>query len=443
MKKHLNILSLAMLMFCCSVAVAGDTWCGWRGDDMSGVSKDDKPPVKWSETENIKWKVELVGDESDSSPIVYKDKIIYQTAVITDQKAAGAKSEDQPQGRPGRRGPRKPENIVEYKVVCRDLNTGKLVWDKKVVEALPHEGHHPDHGFASYTPLTDGKLIWASFGSRGLFCLDMDGNIKWQKELIKMKIRAGFGEGTGLAMAGDKLIVLMDHEGDSKIFAFNKNSGNIVWQKDRSEGTTWTTPLVVEVDGEKQIVVSGHKKVIAYDTDGNEVWTCTGQTENVIPTPVSGFGMVYCTSGFRGSMLQAIKLSGAKGNLDGTNSIAWQAQDGTPYVQSPILYEDKIYVTKVFKNVISCYNAKDGTPYYINQSLDEIKDIYASYVAANGNVYVCGRNGVVYVLKNAEKLEVAAINKLDDGIDASPAIVDDMLIIKGKKNLYCIKDELQ
>lgn len=440
MKKHIGVWFVCILSFCCCV-IAGDTWSGWRGDDMTGVSKDSKPPIDWSESLNIKWKVKLDGDGSDSSPIVYKDKIIFQAAIVTEQKSEGAEKGLEQKQQPEEDGRRKPENIVEYKVVCHDLNTGKQIWEKMTAKTLPHEGHHPDHGFASYTPLTDGKLIWASFGSQGLFCLDMDGNIKWQKELIKMTIRAGFGEGTGLAMVDDKIIVLLDHEGDSKIMAFNKTTGDVVWQKDRTEGTSWTTPLVVEVDGKKQIVVNGHKKVIAYDTNGNEIWTCTGQTVNVIPTPVTGFGMVYCTSGFRGSMLQAIKLSGAKGDLTGTDAIVWQVEKGTPYVPSPILYEDKIYVTSSNKNIVSCYNAKDGTPYYKNQKLEQIRDIYASHTAANGYVYICGRNGVVYILKNSKKFEVASVNILDDSIDASPAIVGEMIVIKGKENLYCIEEE--
>jgi outer membrane protein assembly factor BamB len=160
---------------------------------------------------------------------------------------------------------------------------------------------------------------------------------------------------------------------------------------------------------------------------------------NVIPTPVTGFDMVFCTSGFRGSKLQAIQL-GKTGDLTGTDAIAWEVNEGTPYVPSPLLYGDKVYVNAVNNPDIYCYNAKTGKPYYVKQNLGEMKGMYASPVGAAGRVYFVGRNGVTYVLSNSDEYKLLSVNKLDDGIDASPAIVGDRIYLRGKQNLYCIAE---
>ena len=332
----------------------------------------------------------------------------------------------------------KPTNIYKFNVVCLDRKTGVTVWEKTVCEVLPHEGARADHGFASYTPLTDGKFVWANFGSRGVYCLDMDGSIKWRRDIGKKTIRSGFGEGGSLAMAGDNIFIVMDSDANSCIVALNKQSGEPAWTKSRDEKTSWTTPVVADVNDKFQVIVAGTNRSRCYDaTNGELVWECGGQTQNVIPTPVVGFGMVFCTSGFRGSALQAIKL-GKKGDLTGTDAIAWQVTSGTPYVPSPLLYGERLYVNSVNTGKVSCYNAKTGKPYYVEQNLEEIKTIYSSPVGASGRAYFTSREGVTYVLKDGDTLEVLAVNKLDDGIDCSAAVVGGEIYLKGKKNFYCI-----
>ena len=435
--KRFLFLVLAICLFQVPSVFSADNWETWRGPGMSGISETSKPPVTWSETENIKWKVPVSDDNSASSPIIWGNKIIFHTAVMTDEKVEGAEPEQAEEGGRRRRG-RAPQNYYKYNVVCLDKNTGKQIWETMVLKAVPHEGHHPDHGFASYSPITDGELIWSNFGSRGLYCLDMDGNIKWQKDLPKMNIVAGFGEGNSPAIVDGKLILLMDHQGQSKIMALDKANGKVIWEKNRDENTTWTSPFIVEVGGKKQIVANGEKMVCAYNPDnGDVIWSCTGQTANVVPTPVIKGDVVYCTSGFRGAKLQAIKL-GHTGNLNGTDAILWEIDKDCPYVPSPILYGDRVYVLQSNNGVVSCYNTETGDAYYTKEKMDEMKNIYASPVAANGNVYFTGRNGVTYVISNSGEFNVVSVNKLDDQVDASVAIVGDEIFIKGKKFFYCI-----
>ncbi len=422
-------------------ASGSDYWPSWRGQNCTGISEKGNPPVTWSETKNIKWKVKLTGDESNSSPIIWGNKIFFQTAVKTDVKAKASPAPSDTGGRSDRRrgpGGSPPTSVYKFYLVCLDRNNGELVWQKTVREELPHQGHHRDHGFASYTPATDGKLIWANFGSRGIYCYDLDGNLKWSKDLGKIDSLMGFGEGGSLAVAGNTVVVVRDHEGDSFIITLNKKTGDTIWKKERDERTSWATPLPVEMNGKIQIITSATNKIRSYDLKTGEIiWQCSGQTRNVIPTPVTGFGMVYCTSGFRGSSLQAIEL-GRTGDLTNTDAVKWHVKEATPYVPSPLLYGDKLYVCQVNRGIISCYNAKTGKAYFLRQPLEEISGIYASPSGAAGRVYFVGRNGVTYVLKSSEKFEVLAVNKLDDRIDCSPAFVGNEMYLKGKENLYCI-----
>jgi outer membrane protein assembly factor BamB len=441
--KQTGVFSFAVLVLMFSLlspagyGAADAVWQTWRGPNMSGVSSDGNPPVTWSESENIKWKVELTGDRSGSSPVIWGDKIFFQTAVKTDKPPQGEQPSAEQGGRRGGRGGGAPDSIYQFNLVCLDRGTGKLLWEKTVTEAKPHQGHHADHGFASFSPVTDGSHIWAFYGSFGMYCYDMDGNQVWKKDLIPMTTR--FGEGNSPVLAGDVVIVTADHEGDSYIYAFDQKTGQIRWKKERDETTSYASPFVVEGYGPLQVVASATDRIRSYDVKTGEViWECGGMTRNVVPTPVMGFDMIYCTSGFRGSALLAIKL-GRTGDLTGTDAVAWEVTDGTPYVPSPLLYGEQLYVLSVNNGIVSCYNAKTGKPYYVKQDMSEMKGIYASPVGAAGRVYFVGRNGVTYVLKNGETFEVLAINKLDDEIDGSPAVIGDEMYLKGKKYLYCLK----
>ncbi len=250
--------------------------------------------------------------------------------------------------------------------------------------------------------------------------------------------KMAFGEGSSPALAGDALIVVMDHEAGSCIYALDKTTGQILWKQPRDEATSWATPVTADVNGKTQVIVSATKLIRSYDLrTGDLIWQCSGQTANVIPSPIVAFGMIFCTSGFRGSALQAIEL-GRTGDLSGTDAVRWQVKKGTPYVPSPILYGDNLYVCSVNKAVVSCYQTRTGKANFVEQSLPEVGEIYASPVGATDRVYFVGRKGTAQVIQNAEEFKILATNKLDDEFDASPAIVGDRIYLKGKRNLYCI-----
>ena len=406
---------------------AGDKfWPQWRGPLGTGVGPQAEPPLTWSETNNIKWKLPLPG-EGDSTPIVWADRVFVLCAVPVE------KGSDQDA---------KPNSTFRFTVICVDRPSGKILWQKVAREAAPHEGHQENNTFASASPVTDGKLVWAFFGSRGLHCYDFEGNLKWQKDFGQMKTKMGFGEGASPALADDKIVINWDHEGEDFITVLDKTTGKELWRQPRDEPTGWSTPLIVEYDGKKQVVVNATGKVRSYDLDtGKELWSCSGQTANAIPSPVSQAGIVYVTSGFRGNVLQAIRL-GKSGDLTGTDAIAWSRNKSTPYVPSPLLTDDYLYLISSIGNMISCFDAKTGQPYYERERLEDIREVYASPVSAGERVYVLGREGVCVVLKKGPKAEVLAVNKLEDArSDASIALVEKQLFIRTQHSLYCIAQE--
>lgn len=424
-------------------------WPAWRGPLATGVAPQGRPPLKWSETENIRWKVELPG-EGNNTPIVWGDRVFVQAAVRTERKGDAAAMPSAPptpspggdagRGRPA--GAQRPENVYQFVILAYDRKTGREVWRHVAREEQPHEGAHQDGSLAPGSAVTDGSCLIANFGSRGLYGFDMAGKLKWERDLGDMRTRNGFGEGATPALHGDALVVTWDHEGDSFIVALDKNTGRELWRRDRDEATTWATPLVFPAKSGPQVVVPATNFVRGYDlTNGEEIWRCAGMTANCIPSPVADAATVYVCSGFRGSALLAIRPDEARGDISAGGAVAWKFNEGTPYVPSPLLYDDLLFFGNVNNAMLTCLAAKTGKVHFAKQRLEGTAGgMYASPVGAAGRVYVTARDGTTFVLKKGETFELLATNKLDDGVDASPAIVEDELYLRGNKHLYCIAE---
>ena len=444
----LTILSAAFTLGAAPVD-ANLQWPQWRGPLHNGVAPAAKPPVTWSETNNVRWKVRLPGGGT-STPIVWGDQIFIQTAIPAGkaepklEAPAAAAAADAPRRQRGGGGPgggmrsETPAEAYQFALLCLDRATGRTQWQKVLREEVPHEGHHRDHGFASHSPVTDGQQVWSFFGSRGLHCLDLQGNVIWSKDLGRMHTRNSFGEGSSPALFGDTLVVNWDHQGDDFVVAFDKKSGKELWRQSREEDTSWATPLVVMHEGKPQVITSATSKIRSYDlATGKLLWECAGMTANVIPTPVAADGVVYPISGFRGSALLAIRLGGS-GDLTGTDSILWRHSKNTPYVPSPLLYGGRLFFFSGNDAMLSCFEAKSGRPLIDAERISGLQGVYASPLGADGRVYLVGRNGATVVIKNSGQLEVLATNRLGEGVDASPAAVGRELFVRGRSHLYCL-----
>jgi outer membrane protein assembly factor BamB len=309
------------------------------------------------------------------------------------------------------------------------------------VEA-PHEGRHEDASWASCSPVTDGKHVIAAFGSRGYYCYDWNGNLQWEKDFGDLRIRYSWGEGSSPFLSGDRFVVQWDHVGRSFVVVLDKSTGKELWRADRNDGTSWATPVVVEHNGKKQVIVSAIRRVCSYDLEtGDLLWQTRGMTANPIPSPVAENGIVYVMGGYQESVLQAISLDKARGDAARSDAIVWDHYQDTPYVPSPLLYNGILYFLRSNQNILSCFNAQTGEPYYTRQRVDGISGIYASPVAAQERVYLAGRNGVTVVIKHGPRYEVLSKNKLDDSFTASQVIVGNELYLRGHRYLYCIARE--
>jgi outer membrane protein assembly factor BamB len=252
-------------------------------------------------------------------------------------------------------------------------------------------------------------------------------------------MRSEFGEGSTPVLFGDRLVVVWDHQGQSFIVAMDKRSGRELWRVDRDEIDSWATPLVVEVDGRPQVVTAGMNKLRGYDlATGAQIWESPGTTMNPIPSPVYWDGLAILASGFRGNNLKAIRLAGAKGDLTSTGHIVWSLDRDTPYVPSPLVHEGVLYLLKTNSGLLSAFDARTGKPYYQLQRLANVPNVFASPVAAEGRVYIVGREGTTAVIKHGPTFEILAENTLDDGFDASPALVGSDLYLRGTRFLYHI-----
>ena len=411
-------------------------WGHWRGEDGNGVSTTATPPIKWSDTENVKWKVAVPGRGS-GSPVIWNDRVFVVTAVAND----GAAIQQQPQGGQRRRGGGGGAvSKNSFQLICYNRKTGEELWQQTAIETTPHQGVHQTNSFASASPCTDGEHVYAFFGSQGLYCYTMDGKLVWEKkDFGKLMPRASFGEGASPTLAGDKIIVPWDHEGPSALYALNKLTGETIWKVDRNdEPTNWATPLIVEHNGVSQVVMNGQTYARGYDLNsGQELWRCSGQTNRPCASPVAADGMVFVTSGFRGSFLGAFNLDG-RGDLSNSGGVAWSMQRNTPDIPSPLLSEGRLYFYKARAGILSCVDAKTGQSYFAAVRVPGLSDIYASPVAAGGHIYLSDRRGKTVVIKDAPKFEVVASNSLGETIDATPAPVGDELFIRGEKHLFCI-----
>ncbi len=420
-------------------------WPAWRGPAATGEAPSARPPVEWSETKNVRWKVAVPG-RGQSSPVVWGDLVFLTTAVPTDKTPALSRPEPPAPVSgvtPVRTHPdvSRDERVQAFTVLAIGRKDGLVRWSRVVREAQPLEGTHKDGSFASGSVTADGERVITSFGSSGLYCLDHGGRVLWEKQIGQMQIKLGFGEGSSPVLYGDRVVVNWDHEGPSFTAVFDARTGRELWRRERDERTSWSTPLVVPHGGRAQVVVSATRRVRSYDLEtGDLVWDAGGMTDNAIPSPVAADGLVYLTSGFRGSLLLAIRLAEAKGSLAGPPGIAWSYDRDTPYVPSPLLYEGALYFLKSNSSILTRLDARTGEKQW-SERIEGVETVYASPVGASGRVYVVGRNGVAAVVRAGTTFELLARSSLDDGFDASPALVDGEMYLRGRKSLYRISTD--
>ena len=400
-----------------------NVWPAWRGPTLNGqAAATAKPPITWSENENVRWKVEIPG-LGNSTPCVWGNKIILTSAKSTGEKNAASATGE----------------VYQLLVVAYDLDTGDVVWKTNLAKALPHEKGHLTSSYASASAVTDGKKIYAFFGSLGLFALDMDGKQLWDKKFPKMKTAAGFGEGASPALRGNILVIPWDEEGQSFVIGVGADSGDEVWRTKRETGSAWTTPLIVNDGKQSVVIVSGSSYTRAYALkSGKEVWHCGGMSQNPTSSPVADGKVVFIGNTFKGKVLQAIRFEGATGDLTQKSNLLWTNNQGASYVPSPVIADGKLYFMRNSTGVLICVDAKTGDV-VIPGKRTGLRNVHASPMMADNRIYISSREGDTAVVDPRDGCKILAKNHLNDVFDASPITIGSRLILRGRKNLYCIE----
>jgi outer membrane protein assembly factor BamB len=421
-----------------SQAATAANWPQWRGPDGSGISTEKNLPADWSPGKNIKWKTPIAG-RGHSSPIVWGNRIFVTTAVegevVPGAKAVKHMMGDKEFVHPDSVGANRKHT---FKVIALNRDSGKILWEAVAWEGTPFDDRHRKSSYAASTPATDGKLVFAFFGSEGLYAYDFNGKLAWKAELGKMGT-LGMGTATSPILFENVVIVQCDEENGeaSFIVALDKKTGKEVWRTPRKVQVSWSTPLLVRTAKRAELIASGTEQVIAYDpATGKELWRHEGVKSNAIPSPVANNEMVVLVAGFPAKIAMAIKLGGS-GDLTGTPNMSWKYAKGTAYVPSPILYGDYLYLT-TDRGILTCIDARTGEVKYEGGRIPIPATFTASPVAFEGKILMTSEDGDTFIVKAGPKHEVLGTNSIGEAVYASPAIADGRIFIRGEKNLYAI-----
>jgi outer membrane protein assembly factor BamB len=428
-------------------AISAQNWPSFRGPNASGVAEGQPTPLKWdvASGENLLWKTPVPG-MAVSSPVVWGDRVFVSTAVSGDPNA-GIKT--------GLYGDVKPSNDVSmhsWRLLAIDKRTGKVLWDRVAHEGVPKTKRHPKSSQASATPVTDGRHVVVSFGSEGLYAYDFDGKLLWTRDLGTLN--AGWfydpdyewGIASSPIIWKNSVIVQCDIQKSSFIAAFDVATGSPQWRTAREEIPSWSTPTVYERDGRTELVTQATGFTRGYDpATGKELWRLSGNSEIAIPTPVIGPNLIIVTNGYTPIQpIYAIK-PGASGDITlkkdqtSSESVAWSTPRGGPYIPTPVIYGDHLYVLAI-TGVLTSYDVRTGQRIY-QQRVGMGGSFSASPVAADGKLYISSEDGDVYVVKAGPQYELLGSNSIGEVLMASPAISDGTLFFRGLRNVFAIKQK--
>ncbi len=427
-----------------AAAPADSNWPQFRGPKAAGISMNPGLPDKWSATENVSWKTDLPG-RSWSSPIVWGNRV-FLTAVVN-----SGESEPPKKGLYfGGERPDPPKSEHQWKVMCLNLTTGKLEWERTVHQGSPQTPIHLKSSYGAETPVTDGQRVYAYFGGLGVFALSLDGKEAWSKRLEPRKMRYGWGTASSPALQGERLIIVNDNEEQAEVLALDTQTGKELWRVDRDEKSNWATPFLWQNPQRTELITCGSRAVRSYDLDGKLLWSLQGMSSIAIPTPFTGDGLLFVTSGYVGDKVRPLYAirPGATGDISlkpeqtSNEFIAWSDPVGGPYNPSPLFYEGRIYVL-YDRGLVSCLDAKTGKVLYDRERLPEGFAFTSSPWAAGGRIFCLNESGVCYVLRAGDKFELLHTNKLadDDMCMATPALAADRLLLRTAARLYCFQTQ--
>lgn len=423
-----TVAIVTVIVLLCLAPVSASDWPCFRGPGSAAISDEGNLPTTWSETENLKWKLTLPGPGS-SSPIVSGDRLF-----VTCYSGYGV----------DRRDPGQPEDLKRH-LLCIRAADGKVIWQRSVGAVLPEDpyrGNIGEHGYASSTPATDGKHVYAFFGKSGLWAYDIEGNQLWQKGLGTESSNRRWGSAASPILYKNLLIVNASEE-SLTLYALDKTSGQEVWkvEADKLE-LSYSTPVIVTLpDGREELVIAVPSEIWAFEPETGKLnwYAQTTLGGNVCPTPVAAEGLLYVFGGFPSTEAVAIRCGGEDDVTD--THIAWTSRDAS-YVPSPLVHEGHLYWVSDTGQAY-CAEARTGKVLYSERlpARGPGKPFYASVVLADGKLYAVSRTSGTFVLAAKPQFEQLAHNSFaSDASDfsASPAISDGRIFLRPNQSLYCV-----
>jgi outer membrane protein assembly factor BamB len=444
-----NTLFALIFALTFTTSASAQNWPSFRGQNAQGVADDKPAPVKWDAEKNINiaWKVRIPG-LAHSSPVVWGEKIFITTAVSSDPKSYFR------HGLYGDVDTAEDMSKHSWKVYCLDRKSGKILWQRVAHEGVPKTKRHIKSTFANSTPATDGRYVIAFFGSEGLYCYDLKGNLKWKQDLGVLDAGWFFDPDYQWAVASspiihkDLVIVQCDIQKGSFIAAYNLKDGKQVWRAPREEIPSWGSPTIVESKQRVELVTNATRAVRGYDPmTGKELWRLVGNPEVTATTPVAAHDLIFiCNSYSPNQPIYAIKQGTATGDIslkDGKASnewVAWSMQRGGSYMPTPVVYGEHLYVC-ANHGVMTVYNAKTGQRIYQERIGGKGGAYSASPVASGGKIYIASEDGDIFVVKAGAKYELLSTNPMGEVLMATPAISAGMIIVRGQNHVFGISEQ--
>jgi outer membrane protein assembly factor BamB len=433
------VVAIGVSVMAAAAPAPSYNWPQWRGPEGLGVSSETGLPWQWTPSENVAWKTVIPG-RGHSSPVVWGNRLFLTTAiegeVVPGKKAVAHTIDGQEFIHPDSVGADRQHAL---KVLALDADSGQILWERTAWEGVPWDARHRKASFASPTPVTDGRAVYAFFGSEGLYAYDFDGKLLWKSDLGGIAT-LGVGVGTSPVPYRDLVILQCDEDNGEKSFitALDRKTGKPVWRVARKIQVSWATPIVVHAGERDELVTAGTEAVIAYEpATGKELWRSKGLDSNAVPSPVAGPDVVVVSAGYPAKVAIGIKPGGT-GDLTGTPRILWTYNKGTAYVPSPILYDGYVYLM-TDKGLVTCLDARTGEVKYEGARTPMPGSFTASPIAFDGKILLFSEDGDTHVIKAGPRHEVLRTNVLAEPIYASPAVSQGRLFIRGAQHLYCIR----
>ncbi len=419
------------LIFLTTILLAGktpaDNWPQWRGPQAAGVSSEKGVPTQWSARDNIAWKVALPG-RGTSTPIIWDD-FIFLTSQIGEGPIERRNSSD---GQAGKQ----PDEKVRFAVQCFRRSDGRLLWQYLLDAGLDLTAVHPKHNLATPSCVTDGKHVYAWFGTGQLVCLDIKGNLVWERHIGKdySPFKLLWAHGSSPVLYGNSLFLLCDHNPAAYLLSLDKTTGKTQWKADRGRDLrSYSTPFIVTTSQRDELIINSNPRIDAYNpATGQLLWYSDDFCRVPVPMPVYADGVLYASRGYNSGPYMAIR-PGGKGDVSKTH-VAWRVSTGAPYVSSPLYYENLIYMATE-NGIAFCVDPKTGETVW----KERVGGVFsASPVAADGKVYLLNESGETLVLQAGRSLSLLHRNTLNDRCLASPAISEGRIFIRSDQYLYAI-----